>query len=151
MNQFNQFFSNFLSTISNSPTIKSIKRAVLICPELAAVTAETAIDYARYINRNKTPDCRIRFELGEAMIATNFYFSYHYALIIQDRFKLGEVIFSEDPFYSYAYAYNVLNDRFELGEPAILTNPHFTEIYCTNILDKRYDYHYDGKSFIFNT
>lgn len=151
MSQFNQFFSNFLPTISNSPTIKSIKHAVLICPELAAVSAETAIDYVRYINRNKTLDCRIRFELGEAILATDLYFSYQYALIIQDRFKLGEVIFSEDPFYSYAYAYNVLNDRFELGEPAILTNPHFTEIYCTNILDKRYDYHYDGKSFIFNT
>jgi hypothetical protein len=68
-----------------------------------------------------TYDEKVRFELGEPVIATEAERAYSYARdVIKGRFELGESTIAADAHYAYYYARNVIRGKFELGESKIL-------------------------------
>lgn len=85
----------------------------------------------------KEPICR--FLLGEPIIATSLYYSYHYAKdVIKGRFELGEPIILQNVDVTFRYAKYVINGRWEEGEPIIATSAEFSHRYADEVLHDRF-------------
>ena len=89
----------FILKICNYIEIHNINKAAINNQNIAIADARSAYWYANYVLNG-------RFELGEAIIATHFY-------------------------YAYLYAKDVLKGSFPLGEPAIAMN-----IFCYEYTDQ---------------
>ena len=99
--------------------------------EIACINPKYAYEYAMFNNLKK-------FELGEAIIATDSKYSYFYAYNILDGpFKLGEPAIATNAYKSYMYSILVLKRRFHLGERIISKSDFFK---------KKYDWFYNGFS-----
>ena len=100
------------------------KRHFIVTSDANAIkTAEEAVDYA--VDVLKAP-----FPEGEALIATDAYYSYAYAdCVLKASFPLGEAAIATNAQYSYEYSQDVLHTPFLLGEAAIATNAHIFKMY----------------------
>ena len=77
-----------------------------------------------------------QFELGEAAIATNSFYSFNYAkYVLNGPFPLGEKVIASNLGNSLCYA-ELIGTRFELGEPIIAMCSRSSERYVNKILKK---------------
>ena len=130
-------FIQLAIALKKSNTILSIDNVEITHPELAYL-------YALEILED-------RFPRGEAVIATDGYWSYMYAkdVINQDengdgvRWPEGEKAIASDAEASYMYAKDVLNRnnpgkgiRFSEGEVAIIDSPNYVVSYASKVINR---------------
>ena len=87
----------------------------------------------------------VRFPEGEAAIATDPYWAYHYARhVIKGRFPEGEATIAKDPLDAINYAWNVIGGRWPEGEATIAKDPTWAKKYLIRFPDAKLEWAMNG-------